>query len=212
MKRSLIYLMVGVISFGAFGGGTYGLLKMNEPPVQETPPVDDDDDDDVLEEVVQTPKDRFMTNLLASNLKVNKLDVGIDTGVENIAVSFTGALDYDGKKLAGGDFSAISASGDLNLKVAGFDETISFSFPGDNSLYFSYMEKDFSISINSITSIIDLIPLFTTEEIAQDTLEEETINEIQRASDLDLGSLLDDLTDMLNNIKEKGGPPLFEER
>ena len=203
MKRSLIYLMVGVISFGAFGGGTYGLLKMNEPPVQETPPVDDDDDDDVLEEVVQTPKDRFMTNLLASNLKVNRLDVGIDTGVENIAVSFTGALDYDGKKLAGGDFSAISASGDLNLKVAGFDETISFSFPGDNSLYFSYMEKDFSISINSITSIIDLIPLFTTEEIAQDTLEEETINEIQRASDLDLGSLLDDLTDMLNNIKEK---------
>ena len=46
MKRSLIYLMVGVISFGAFGGGTYGLLKMNEPPVQETPPVDDDDDGD----------------------------------------------------------------------------------------------------------------------------------------------------------------------
>ena len=144
MKRSLIYLMVGVISFGAFGGGTYGLLKMNEPPVQETPPVDDDDDGDVLPPVVQTPKDRFMTNLLASNLKVNRLDVGIDTGVENIAVSFTGALDYYGKKLAGGDFTAISASGDLNLKVAGFDETISFSFPGDNSLYFSYMEKDFS--------------------------------------------------------------------
>ena len=200
MKRSFLYLLVGCLSFGGLGGGTFFYLNGS----QETPPsttMPDDDDDDILESVEQTPQDKFMTNLLASNLKVNKLDVGVNVGGENIAVSFTGALSYDGKELAQGNFEAISASGDLNLKVMDFDETINFSFPGDNTLYFSYMEKDFSISIGSITSIIDLIPLFTTPAVAEEQLNETTAANIKKAAGLDIGSLLNDLTDMLNNIQ-----------
>ena len=205
MKRSLIYTLISLLAFGATGGGTYTFFTLSDQTNQpSTPTTEPDDDDDVLSEIPQTPKDRFMTNILAGDLQVNKLDVGIDTGTENIGVSFTGALSYDGKKLAGGDLTAISASGDLNLKVAAFDETINFAFPGDSTLYFSYMEKDFSVKIDTFTTILDLIPLFTSSEVAGEKIDETTSAQIKKAGglDMDLGSLLDDLTEMLNNIQE----------
>ena len=204
-KRPLLYTLVSLLAFTLAGGGTFGYFTISDAINQPSQPsTEPDDGDDVLSEEPQTAKDRFMTNLLAGDLQVNRLDVGIDTGSDNIGVSFTGALSYDGKKLAGGDLTAISASGDLNLKVAGFDETINFAFPGDSTLYFTYMEKDFSVKIDTFTTVLDLIPLFTSSEVSGDQLDESTIYQVKKAGglDLDLGSLLDDLTDMLNNIQE----------
>ena len=202
IKRPLVYMLVGLLSFGGIGGGTYFLLQGNNTASQPT--TEPEDDEPILSVEEQTAADRFMTNLLKGDLEVNEMNVGIDTGTDKIDINFTGAISYDGTKLAGGDMSAISASGDLNLKVASFSETINIVFPGDNTLYFTVLGQDFSVQIDSFSSIMDLIPLFTASEAGGDQLSETTATNIKKAAglDLDLGSLLDDLTGMLENIQE----------
>lgn len=202
IKRPIVYMLVGLLSFGGIGGGTYFLLQGNNTASQPT--TEPDDDEPILSVEEQTAADRFMTNLLKGDLEVNELNVGIDTGAENIGINFTGAISYDGTKLAGGDMSAISASGDLTLNVSSFKETINIVFPGDNTLYFTVLGQDFSVQIDSFSTIMDLIPLFTASEAGGDQLDETTATNIKKAAslDLDLGSLLDDLTGMLENIQE----------
>lgn len=198
MKRWLVYLLAGTISFAGVGGGTVALMASNNNENPSTLP-DDDDDDRVLSDVELTPQDRFMTNLLAGNLKVNNLDVSIDTGAEKFDIGFTGGLSYDGAELAKGNLSAISASGDLSFKGIGFDETISFAFPGNSTLYFSYAGKDFYVTMYALNSILDLIPLFTQEDVVENA-ENLNKNEVMKASGFDLSGLLENATDLLTNI------------
>lgn len=204
MKRGLIYLLVGACSFLAVGGGTLAGYTFTDPNFNapSTPSVDDDGDDDVLPEVESQPKDKFMTNLLASNLKVNNLEATLELpDSERLTLSFQGAMDYDGTELAKGDFSALKASGDLNLKYDVFDETISFQFPGGDKLYFSYEENDLCVSISSFTSILDLIPLFSSEAVNPDIdLSTDVANEEGTEN------ILDSLLDALNNIEEVETP------
>lgn len=200
MKRWLIYLLVGLGAFAGVGGGTILTMSLSNPPVEL--PSEEDPDDGILTEEEETPKDRFMANLMSGNLRIDNLNADINTGTEDINVNFIGAITYDAESLMKGDFSALKASGDLNLKVTGFDETLSFTFPGNNTLFFSYYDFDYSVSVDSLTSIFDLIPLFTQEQIIPDAnnLNQE---EVLKASSIDLDGLLENIPEYLNNIVQE---------